>query len=162
MDSDKDLVRKTKEAIKKFYFFFLLSLWSLMEWILIGILVLFVLELYYVRFVALQWLRTDRSYPPIKFYWCVIISLLSSTFIVVWRVYVDYELVDPILMFSWFIIILAQAWWTYRVASQCPVALGTFTFLSKFKQSEPIIAEATSTDIGTRGTFVTEQKIAVN
>jgi hypothetical protein len=114
---------------------------------IIVILVIFAVDLYYIRFVALQWMRTDKSRPPMKFYYCILVSIITSTFIVLYRLYIDYPFADEFLMFGWLALVLALGWMFYRVASQCPTTAEVFPFMAKRKTHatvDPAVAAQSS------------------
>jgi len=102
-----------------------------MEHGIIATLVSFVVALYYTRFVALQWMKTDKSRPPMKFYYCVLVTIISSTFAVLYRLYLDYPHADEFLVFGWLFMVLTLAWMFYRVASQCPTVAEVFPFMAR-------------------------------
>ena len=79
---------------------------------------LLLLGAYYVRFKALQWLRTDRSEHPRPFYLATMVGLIASAFVILWRLYTDYAEISPVLVVAWLIYVMYLTWVFYRVASQ--------------------------------------------
>lgn len=83
-----------------------------------GVVTLFITAIYWAKSEAAAWLRGARREGPMRYYTIVSTSIVLGTALIVYRLYIDYQEIDPVVLVAWILFLLAEAWILWHVVPQ--------------------------------------------